>query len=816
MKRKLVHYVACLLLVLSVGVLSIEARAETSGFAGGSGTADDPYLIETAAQLDSVRNDLEAHYKLTADIVFAAEDFAENGAYYNKKAGWKPIGTSSAPFTGTFDGDKHSITGLFIDISASSLGSPWGLFGSLSGATIQNLNMVDTNIASSTSQTVIGGTFYMGSICGQADNSTIIGCSNTGIIKESYAGSSYIGGVCGYASDSTISSCSNSGTATSDAGNNLIGGICGYASNSTISLCVNTSSLNGRGGSEIGGICGSVENNSKITSCSNSGAIGGYISYDRQGMAGGICGSASNSTIARCRNSEGIDLRNGTLLMVGGICGFAEDGTISVCYNTGDLYTDPFLYGECDMGGICGRAEATPLSGSMTITNCYNTGAVSGNADNCFLGGICGISDSSISVCYNIGNIYAAGGDEQVLVGGITGYMWGNAQSANCYYLDTVLGENGNSNTTNSCTEAEMQKQSTFNGFNFANVWTMEGDDNYPYPELISLPYHVNHTWVAADCGTPKTCSVCGATEGNPLGHDWIAADCDTPKTCSACGETEGARLGHSYSDKVSSELANAATCTEAATYYVQCDRCEAVSESETVAVGEENGHNWDEATCAAPKTCSACGETEGERLGHSYTTKVSDVLAEAATCTEAATYYVQCDRCEAVSESKTVVVGEALGHDWVDADCDTPKTCSVCGETEGTTLGHDWSDWQRTAEPTYVTAGTDSRACGRCSETEERDVAPTGQSIVDAVQREEKDGVLTLIGLPADIRVLTAAYLNGRMTLAWSETMLDGARIISVPVGVEWDTVQIFFLTEDYLPVARAETHVPQWLSRR
>ena len=63
-------------------------------------------------------------------------------------------------------------------------------------------------------------------------------------------------------------------------------------------------------------------------------------------------------------------------------------------------------------------------------------------------------------------------------------------------------------------------------------------------------------------------------------------------------------------------------------------------------ACGHE--HTWVDATCTEPKTCSECGETEGESLGHS----------------------------------------------WVDATCTEPKTCSICGETEGDPLGHKVGEW--------------------------------------------------------------------------------------------------------------------------
>ena len=82
-----------------------------------------------------------------------------------------------------------------------------------------------------------------------------------------------------------------------------------------------------------------------------------------------------------------------------------------------------------------------------------------------------------------------------------------------------------------------------------------------------------SHEWNDADCVTPKTCSVCGETEGKALGHSWVDATCTTPKTCSVCEETEGKALGHS----------------------------------------------WVDATCITPKTCSTCKITEGAIIDHLY-----------------------------------------------------------------------------------------------------------------------------------------------------------------------------------------------------
>ena len=97
----------------------------------------------------------------------------------------------------------------------------------------------------------------------------------------------------------------------------------------------------------------------------------------------------------------------------------------------------------------------------------------------------------------------------------------------------------------------------------------------------------------------------------------------------------------------------------------------------------------WNDANCESPKTCAACGETEGAPLGHSW---------QAATCETAKT-------CEICGETE----GEAPGHAWVDADCENPKTCSGCGLTEGEALGHAWVD-ATTEEP---------KTCSTCGATE-------------------------------------------------------------------------------------------------
>ena len=96
------------------------------------------------------------------------------------------------------------------------------------------------------------------------------------------------------------------------------------------------------------------------------------------------------------------------------------------------------------------------------------------------------------------------------------------------------------------------------------------------------------------------------------------------------------------------------------------CSKCD---ETE----GEALGHDWAEASCAAPKTCTRCALTEGDVLEHSRT-EVS--CAAPKTCTIC-----------------VLTEGEALEHTWAEANYQAPKTCTVCGETEGEALPADFEE---------------------------------------------------------------------------------------------------------------------------
>ena len=327
---------------------------------------------------------------LTADIVLNDTSDWENWEYSASANTWTPIGLDwGIEFYGTFDGQGHTVSGVYINTENPNQ----GLFGINSG-TIKNVGVTESYIRGSES---------VGGMCGYNSGGTISNCYNYGTVS----GNRYVGGVCGDNSG-TISNCYNSGTVH---GNGNIGGVCGYNPDGIISNCYNSGTV--RGFDYIGGVCG--YNHYAISNCYNTGTVSGIE------RVGGVCGYNDYSTISNCYNS-------GTVTgdyKVGGVCGSNEStkstqNTLANCYNSG------IVTGGYKVGGVCGYND-------RRISNCYNTGAVSGND----VGGVCGYNNSdygTISNCYNSGTI---NGNDQI--GGICGHNYGTI--SNCYNSGTVSGD---------------------------------------------------------------------------------------------------------------------------------------------------------------------------------------------------------------------------------------------------------------------------------------------------------------------------------------------------------------------------------------
>lgn len=87
----------------------------------------------------------------------------------------------------------------------------------------------------------------------------------------------------------------------------------------------------------------------------------------------------------------------------------------------------------------------------------------------------------------------------------------------------------------------------------------------------VIIFYTSYHKWNEATCTKPRTCSICGITEGEELGHQWKEATCTEPQTCSVCDATKGKALGH---DPDAWSTIKEATCTEVGEKEATCKRC--------------------------------------------------------------------------------------------------------------------------------------------------------------------------------------------------------------------------------------------------
>lgn len=319
----------------------IMPTSDPGGFAGGSGTAEDPFQIATAEQMNNVRNDMSAHYVLTNDIDLSG---------YNN---WEPIGSCDFPFHGTFNGNNHTITGLTITNvrGTSYFGEDRyaGFFGICYypdndiSAVIKNLQIKDASIKISDKENLarvgiilaesngkilnceVSGTIdisnysdiIVGGIAGSCKE--IVSCKNNAILQidstKVYGGDIICGGICG--NPDTISNCFNYGTITVNAGEYLgCGGICGEHGN--VNRCVNYGDIIGttlhhnsipfgRTKCEVGGIIGLdggiIENCVNYGDIMGSAPAGSGVSTDQSGcVVSGIAGGFEYDSISNCFN----------------------------------------------------------------------------------------------------------------------------------------------------------------------------------------------------------------------------------------------------------------------------------------------------------------------------------------------------------------------------------------------------------------------------------------------------------------------------------------------------------------------------------
>ena len=239
------------------------------------------YLIDSPNELMWFNKNaaLNASAKLTADICINEDVNAAESKLHK----WTPIGAydRAKRYTGTFDGNGHTISGLYV----SGTGNYVGLIGYAgNGSKICDLTLKNSSISSTGNNVgAIAGDAYVVENCHVTDTVTV-------------SGTAYVGGVAGYVDDS-ITRSSSAATVTGKGAR--IGGVVGRVqSNSTTAMteCFNTGKV--KGATLVGGLVGELYNGGTISDCYNTGAV--TATTESSGMAGGLLGNFRASTV---RNS---------------------------------------------------------------------------------------------------------------------------------------------------------------------------------------------------------------------------------------------------------------------------------------------------------------------------------------------------------------------------------------------------------------------------------------------------------------------------------------------------------------------------------
>ena len=389
MKKKILSLLLSLCLVMTfvpmaafaedVQNINVWDGSTAAAFAGGTGTAENPYQIANGAQLAYLASSVnggetyeDKYFVLTANIDL-------NGLP------WTPIANSFSDallggsdyrvFAGNFDGNGYTISNVSIGSETTPFESDvFGLFGATEGK-ISNLNL-DTvsihGIAKTASISAVVG--FAGGLVGYSGG-YIENCHVTGLTMDMsapsnvYVAAYWVGGLVG-ALDGTqlINECSVSGSITEKAGKGSIGGLIGELgkaakitySRSDVTVNVKADS---RGGANVGGFIGKgngkTDAETVIRNCYATGNVTGGA------YTGGFAGGLWGLNIKNCYASGNVS--QAAAAMASFVGTDASDpayyGSITNCFTTGSVTgSSPFQYAFAEQSSATKRSE---------ITNCY-------------------------------------------------------------------------------------------------------------------------------------------------------------------------------------------------------------------------------------------------------------------------------------------------------------------------------------------------------------------------------------------------------------------------------------------------------------
>lgn len=359
MKHKIIPMLLCLMLCMAfMPAAAFADNAKTTpeeppgiwtdyaaaDFAGGSGTAEEPYQIATPQQLAKLAADINSgdegkkhsgeHFKLTADLNLSAHR-------------WIPIGSGDLSlghynFSGYFDGNGKTITGLYVN--ESQLGFCGGLFGIVYGYEIKNLTVKDAYVKKEAKNSYDYGKtgILMGAVWGSKGSEiNIKDCSVSGTVESK---GNYTGGLVGYSHRGVYENCTADAEVT---GSDSTGGFAGQDDFGTYKNCTVLGDVNGA--DLVGGFAGYLTEESQVSRCA---AFGKVTASGK--TAGGFVGMIQDfTTISNCAAFGDVESTvEGAEPQAGGFVGYDMHSTISNSHAAGTITVASSKY---KAGGFAGE-----------------------------------------------------------------------------------------------------------------------------------------------------------------------------------------------------------------------------------------------------------------------------------------------------------------------------------------------------------------------------------------------------------------------------------------------------------------------------
>ena len=408
-----------MLILLLIATTLVAQTAETPS--AGTGTATDPYQISTWENLYWIRTNTSLwskHFVQTQNIAFPS-DIDE----WNTGKGWEPLGNDFNNFSGTYDGNGKTISGLYINRPDQD---HVGLFGKTNGADIKDLGLINTDIK---------GHMFTGALIGTSNATNITNCYSEG----SLIGNDFIGGL---------------------VGTNNSGSVISYCRSS-----VNVTSSNSMG-TGAGGLAG-MNGDATIRHCSSTGDVSSHT------MVGGLVGvnTSSNIYISYCNGNV-----TGNTMIGGFVGSSSQSSQIQICYAISDVY------GNNSVGGFAGRNSLSMIVNSYSrgSVTCETTSSVNDVAS--FTGFV---DQGNIGNCYSTNSVEYTGISNPTDKGFI-GQIGtdGEALLADNFWDMDSSGQTDNIGGAFGRTAVEMRTDTTFEKWNFDLTWGICDTINDSYPHL--------------------------------------------------------------------------------------------------------------------------------------------------------------------------------------------------------------------------------------------------------------------------------------------------------------------------------------------